>query len=90
MHATHVDDAAQCPDGAGPVLVLLASHVLGEAAGHDDDVVGNLGHLLDGQVHQPPQGHVFGLEELCHAKEGLGGLRRGEIGTLERGGGENL
>ena len=48
-----VSDGAKGTDGCRPVVVLLASHVLGERGGDDDDILGNIGQLLNTKVHQP-------------------------------------
>ena len=34
---------------------------LGEGGGDDDDILGNLGELLDAQVHQTTQHSILGL-----------------------------
>jgi len=68
---THIYDTAESPYGTGSILVLLPCHVLGQTAGHYDDVIGYLGHLLDGKVDQSPQSDITRLEELRHTKECL-------------------
>lgn len=92
MPTTYIYDTTECPDSTSPVLVLLPRHVLGQAAGHYDDIISYLGHLLDGKVHQTPQGHIFRLEKFCHSKECLCGFGGGQMCTLrgDWGGGGGL
>ena len=64
LHLKHhrVSDGAEGPDSGGPVAVLLARHVLGEAGGHDDHVIGDAAQLLDDEIDQPPEHRVPSLE----------------------------
>ena len=77
-----VGDAAEGADGRSAVRVLLARHVLGERAGDDDDVVGDVGHLLDAQVEHAAEEHVLGLEQLGHGEERRRGLRGRQVFAL--------
>ena len=56
---TYIGDGAESSNGRGSVLVLLSCHVLRQTAGDDDDIIGNLGHLLDGEVDEPTKGQVM-------------------------------
>ena len=69
-----VGDAAQGSDGGPAVQVLLAGHVFGERAGHDDHVVGNRRHLLDTQVEYAAKHYVLALEQLGHGEKGRCGF----------------
>ena len=84
MTQTYINDTAESPDSTGPVLILLPSHVLGEAAGHNNDIVGYFGHLLDGQIHQPTKSHILRLEELGHTEERLSSFSRCKMCALGR------
>ena len=76
LHLKHnrVSDGAEGPDGGGPVAVLLAGHVLGQAGGHDDHVLGDAAQLLDAEVDQPPEHRVPRLEQLGDREEAFRGL----------------
>ena len=85
-----VDDAAERPNGIGPVYDVAAHlAILHDAAGDHDDVLGRVGQLLDDQIHHLPQASILVLEELRYAEEERGGficrefLSRGEqVGNL--------
>ena len=70
-HLKHhrVSNGAEGSDGGGPVAILLARHVLGQAGGHDDHILGDVAQLLDAEVDQPPEHRVPGLEQLGDRKE---------------------
>lgn len=71
---THISDGGESSNGRCSVLVLLPSHVLCQAARDDDDIIGNLGHLLYGEIDQTTEGQVLRLEQLGHSKERLSSL----------------
>lgn len=78
-----ISDSAKSSNRWTTVRVLLARHVLGQRAGDNDDVIGDGGHLFDAQVKHSSEHDIFGLEQLGHGKEGLGGFSGRQSLALE-------
>lgn len=76
-----VDDAHEDAQRVAAVEVYVAGHVLGEAGGDDDDVVGvaGLGDVLDEEVDHAPQRRVVAHEELGHAEEDVRRLHGAQV-----------
>ena len=81
---THVSDGDEGSNGRCSILVLLPGHVLRQTARDDDDIISNLGHLLDGEVDESTEGQVLRLKQLGHRKECLCSLRRTERSSLQK------
>lgn len=66
----YIDNAAEGPDGVGPVdRIGTASRILHDCARDHDNVLGGAGQLLDDQVNHLAQAGILVLEELRDAKE---------------------
>ena len=59
-----IGNGTECPDSRGAVEILLAGHVLHETAGDNDDIIGNVSHLLDGEVDHSAKLNIATLEKL--------------------------
>ena len=54
--------------------IKKGGQILHKLRGHDDDILGDAGQLLDAKVDEPPQHGVPGLEQLRDREEAFRGL----------------